>query len=162
MPPGVDSRARGGLPYSHERLHEAACWLGVDADLQVKIECHRHGDATAAPRPGEPADVTVTTCDAQGKPVAAEVSLAMLPADRRTTPRPWPTNRWPVSSAAAVARRNSETASSIQFHYQPANRVIGTAEPEETSPAVPPHIAPQQGIRVAKPAENGLCVQRSV
>ena len=64
------------------RLHEAACAFQVDADLQVKVECHRHGDATAAPRPGEPADVTVTTCDAQGKPVAAEVSLAMLPADR--------------------------------------------------------------------------------
>ena len=67
--------------------------LHVDADLQVKIECHRHGDATAAPRPGEPADVTVTTCDAQGKPVAAEVSLAML-ARRSGEPTSWPVGRW--------------------------------------------------------------------
>ncbi len=95
--------------------------------------------------------MTVTTCDAQGKPVAAEVSLAVLPADRE--------------DAEAVADRSLttcfrsrdraaqfETASSILFHYQPANRAIAVAGPEEDAPSVPRHIAPQQGIPVAKPA----------
>ncbi len=71
------------LPHSEREdyLHEATCSLSVDPDLQVKIECHRHGDAAASPQPGEPADITVTTCNAQGKPVAAEVGLAVLPYD---------------------------------------------------------------------------------
>ena len=76
----------------YNRLFEAACILQVDADLQVKVESHRHGDATAAPRAGEAADVTVTTCDAQGKPVSAEVSLALLPAERAD--RDFPVGQW--------------------------------------------------------------------
>ncbi len=143
--------ATEGVPYSREtRLHEAACAFHVDPSLQVKIECHRHGDAVAAPRPGEPVDVTVTTCDAQGKPVTAEVSLAMLPADRGEVGEL-------VSGSLTTFFRNHgratqfQATSSIQFHYQPANRVIGTAEPEEDVPVVPAHIASQQGIPVAKP-----------
>ena len=118
----------------------------------MKIECHRHGDAAAAPRPGEAADVTVTTCDAQGKPVSAEVSLAILPDDRAI-------DELGGQSLTTFFRSRDrapqfQTASSIQFHYQPANRVIGTAEPEEDAPAVPPHIAPQRGIPVAEPAAS--------
>ncbi|MGA2253929.1 MAG: tetratricopeptide repeat protein, partial [Thermoguttaceae bacterium] len=149
---GGPALARSELvpPYGN-RLHEDACMLRVDPDLQVKIECHRHGDAAAAPRPGEPADVTVTTCDAQGKPVSGEVGLAVLAADRGNDG---------VLAGKSLATfflshdrtTQFQTASSIQFHYQPANRAIGTAEPDEDVPAAPAHIASQQGVPVAEPA----------
>ncbi|MGO9111411.1 MAG: MG2 domain-containing protein [Thermoguttaceae bacterium] len=133
------------------RLHEAACALRVDPDLQVKIECHRHGSPVAAPLPGEPADVTVTTCDAQGKPVAAEVSLDIMPLERGFG-GPLANESLATFFRDHDAPARFQTASSIQFHYQPANRVIGALEPEEDAPAVPAHIASQQGIPVAKPA----------
>jgi hypothetical protein len=134
------------------RLHEASCALRVDADLQVKVECHRHGDAVAAPRPGELADVTITTCDAQGKPLAAEVSLALVSADGEDTI---------ASSDRSLARFFGNhghpaqflSAASIQFHYRPANRVIGVVEPEEEPPVLPAHVAAQQGIVANKSAE---------
>ena len=98
--------------------------------------------------------MTITTCDAQGKPVAAEVSLAVLPSDRGTEAalagRPMATFFHRHGRAAEF-----RTASSIQFHYQPANRAIGSGEPEEDSPPLPAHIAGQQGIEVVKPAANG-------
>ncbi len=132
------------------RLHEAACALRVDPDLQVKIECHRHGDASAPPRPGEAADVTVTTCDAQGKPVAAEVSLAILPTDRGTD------GALSGISLPSFFRTRGRTAqfqaaSSIQFHYRPAIHALATAEPEEDVAAVPAHLAAQQGVPMPKP-----------
>ena len=54
--------------------------------------------------------MTITTCDAQGKPVAAEVGLDIMPADRGdASRRPDPgRGRWRDSSAAAIARRNSK------------------------------------------------------
>ena len=72
--------------------------------------------------------MTVTTCDAQGKPVPAEVSLACCPRSGRE--QSWSS----VQSFATFFRSRGratqfQTASSIQFHYQPANRVIGTADP---------------------------------
>ena len=50
----------------------------VERDLKVKIATKRKGDAKGPIRPGEEIEVTVTTTDPQGKPVAAEVSLAMV------------------------------------------------------------------------------------
>ena len=35
----------------YNRLHEAACCLPVDPDLQVKMGCRRRGDPATAPRP---------------------------------------------------------------------------------------------------------------
>ena len=90
------------VPPCHQSASARGC-LRVSRRCRFAGEdrCHRHGDATAAPRPGEPADVTVTTCDAQGKAVAAEVSLAVLPADRGETKAG---SRWRYSSAARSRR----------------------------------------------------------
>jgi uncharacterized protein YfaS (alpha-2-macroglobulin family)/TolA-binding protein len=61
------------------RFHEAAALLSVRRDLQVQVACRAKGDAAAAIRPGDPMEISITTRDPQGKPVAAEVSLALLP-----------------------------------------------------------------------------------
>ncbi len=92
--------------------------------------------------------MTVTTCDAQGKPVSAEVSLAICRRSGRIANFRW------ASGCRFTQRRCApqfQTASSIQFHYQPANRVIGTAEPDEDAPAIPSHISPQVGIPAGRP-----------
>ena len=135
-------------------FHVAECEFSVDPRIQVRIECHRRGDAAAKPRPGEPIDVSVTTCDAQGKPVAAEVSLAVLPSDRipaeaaqrETLPRFF------------MGRGHTaefETASSIQFHYRPLHRVIAPdlsdADASAASTRVRPAILASVGANGAKP-----------
>ncbi len=91
--------------------------------------------------------MTVTTCDAQGKPVSAQVSLALLPTER--TDRELSVGQWLPHTPGDATQL--QTASSIQFHYQPANRVIGPAEPEEDAPVIPSHISPQVGIPVGRP-----------
>lgn len=58
-----------------ERLLTATCELVVVRRLQLEV---RFGQATA--KPGDTVDVEVTTRDASGKPVAAEVGLSVLDA----------------------------------------------------------------------------------
>ena len=60
------------------RFHEASSPFTVERDLKVTIAQKRKGDAKGPVRPGDELEVTVTTTDLQGNPVAAEVSLAMV------------------------------------------------------------------------------------
>jgi alpha-2-macroglobulin len=110
------------------RFHEATAPFSVDRGLCVKIAVRpKNSDAknpAGAPvRPGEPIEVTVTTTDPQGRPVAAEVSLAMVEQSLL--------DRF-GSNAAAIdeffrGRRRApavRTTSSIAFAYAPATRPI--------------------------------------
>ncbi len=61
------------------RFHEATSQLIVQRALKLALTWPRSPGAHAGVvRPGEPLEVTVTTTSPQGKPVAAEVSLAMV------------------------------------------------------------------------------------
>lgn len=60
------------------RFHEASSPFAVERNLRVKLETKRKGAGQEAARPGDDVEVTITTTDPQGKPVAAEVSLALI------------------------------------------------------------------------------------
>jgi outer membrane protein assembly factor BamD (BamD/ComL family) len=64
--------ATGSEPKSAVRFHEASVPLTVENALHVRVSC------PGIVHPGQPAAVTVTTTDPQGKPIAAEVSLALI------------------------------------------------------------------------------------
>ena len=92
------------------RFHTASSPFTVERDLRVKIATKRKsprpnslpdGPGTKV-RPGDDVEVTITTTDPQGKPVAAELSLAMVEQsllERFASPLPGSA----TSSAAASA-----------------------------------------------------------
>ncbi len=62
-----------------KRFHEASSPFQVERDLKVAVQIQRAGADNKEPlRPGDEAQVTLTATDPQGKPVAAELSLAMV------------------------------------------------------------------------------------
>ena len=137
-------------------LYEAECEFNVDPNLQVKLECHRHGDSAAKPRPGEPFDVTVTTCDAGGKPVAAEVGLSVLSSDRMLGAQA-PHGARPSFALGRGHDAEFRTASSIQFHYRPIQRVLAVEVPDADAATIPPGISPQVGVNVRpRPAAKAV------
>jgi uncharacterized protein YfaS (alpha-2-macroglobulin family)/tetratricopeptide (TPR) repeat protein len=138
---------------SNRTLYAAECQFTVDPNLQVKLECHRHGDLSAKPQPGEPIDVTVTTCDALGKPLSAEVGLSVLPFDR-TSDESGPHGALPRFSLGRGHDTEFRTASSIQFHYRPFHRIVAAEPAEVDASTIPRGISPQVGIdvRPAQPA----------
>jgi hypothetical protein len=117
------------------RFHEATSQFTVQRALNVALTWPQKNaaipaGAAAGPgghagvvRPGEPLEVTVATTDPQGKPVPAEVSLAMVEqslADRFA---------WPGPSIQAFFRGQPRewlvrTSSSIVFEDRPATQPI--------------------------------------
>ncbi len=55
------------------RLHRASSDFAVERKLRISLK-----PSNAAPKPGSPMTVEITATDPQGKPVAAELSLAMV------------------------------------------------------------------------------------
>jgi len=105
------------------RFHEASVPVSVERDLSVKLAVRRQG-ATAGPiRPGEQLDVLLTTTDPLGRPVAAEVSLAMV-EEALLSRHPWPVG--PIQDFFRGPRREGSvpTASSITFSDAPATRPV--------------------------------------
>jgi len=106
------------------RFHAASSPFTVERELLVKLATKRQeSDATGPVQPGEEIEVTVTTTDPQGEPVAAEVSLAMVEQsllDRFS---------WPVVAIGDFFRGNTRqsavrTTSSITFAYNPSTEPI--------------------------------------
>ena len=60
------------------RFHTASSPFTVERELLVTIDSSRADGGKGPVRPGEKVKVTVTTTDPQGKPVPAELSLAMV------------------------------------------------------------------------------------
>jgi hypothetical protein len=137
-----------GVSIPARTLQEAECDFTVDPNLQVKIESHRHGDAKAKPRPGDAVDVTITTSDAQGKPLPAEVGLDILPADRDTGDLGSPATM-PRFSLGRGHSADFRTASSIRFHYLPVHRIIAMEVLEADSRKIPAEILAQAGVNAA-------------
>ncbi|NLS96777.1 MAG: tetratricopeptide repeat protein [Planctomycetaceae bacterium] len=106
-----------------QRFHTASSPFSVQRELRVEISSKRTGEGKGPVRPGEEIEVTVKTTDPQGKPVAAELSLAMIEKSLL--------DRFP-SSVAAISdffRGNLResavrTTSSITFSYNPSTRPI--------------------------------------
>jgi tetratricopeptide (TPR) repeat protein len=103
------------------RFHTSTSPFTVERDLRVKIATK---SKTKGPvRPGDELEVTVTTTDPQGKPVAAELSLAMVEQsllERFASPLPT------IGDFFRGAQREPAVrcTSSIVFSYRPATRPI--------------------------------------
>ena len=61
-----------------KRFHIASSPFTVERELKVVITAKRQGNAQGPVQPGEEIDVEVITTDPQGRPVPAELSLAMV------------------------------------------------------------------------------------
>ena len=93
------------------------------------------GEGTKQVRPGDELEVTVTTTDPQGKPVAAELSLAMVEQsllERFASPLPSIGDFFRGAERQAAVR----CTSSIVFNYRPATqpinpRLLAEADREE-------------------------------
>jgi TolA-binding protein len=105
------------------RLHQASNGFFVDRALTVKIETKRKDGAVGPIAPGETVEVSVRTLDAQGKPVAAEVGLALI--DRMNFDR-FPGARSTFASFFNGVPRVAamRTTSSIDFEYRPGTVAI--------------------------------------
>jgi len=117
---GKDRETKSAPPL---RFHEASSPFTVVRDLNVSLSYRRKDGAKGPVKPGEPMEVTVTTTDPQGKPVAAEVSLAMV-EQALLELFEWPMP--PIGEFFRAGHRESavRTTSSITFDYRPATTFI--------------------------------------
>jgi uncharacterized protein YfaS (alpha-2-macroglobulin family)/TolA-binding protein len=125
--PGVEGdgpeRNSNGAAAPLVRFHEASSPFVVERDLSVAVSYRRKEGAAGLVRPGDEFEVTVTTTDPQGNPVAAEVSLAMV--EQALLERfPWPLPA--IDEFFRGARREAaiRTTSSVTFAYRPETRSI--------------------------------------
>jgi uncharacterized protein YfaS (alpha-2-macroglobulin family)/tetratricopeptide (TPR) repeat protein len=104
------------------RYHEAAAGFVVERKLTVKIETVRKKDAQGPLRPGEEVELVIKTTDALGKPVAAELSVAMIEQSLFTMFG----NGGEIQNAFMGNWRESamRSGSSISFAYRPRTRKI--------------------------------------
>ena len=124
------------------RFHQASCPFTIERELRVSLDVRRPGGAAGPPAPGEPVEVTVTTSDPQGKPVAAEVSLALV---ERALLEEFPGTLPEIRAMFRGQPRTPavRTGSSVSFAYRPPTRFAGTTvmaeaeRPQETAQRVP-------------------------
>ncbi len=135
---GEPALARSELvpPYKSKRpivrFHTSTSPFTVERDLRIKIAVKRKsphpnplpkGEGTERVRPGDDIEVTITTTDPQGRPVAAELSLAMVEQsllERFASPLPSIGNFFRGGERQPAVR----CTSSITFNYRPATQPI--------------------------------------
>ncbi|HEX7449417.1 MAG TPA: tetratricopeptide repeat protein [Pirellulales bacterium] len=103
------------------RFHQASSPFAVERELKLTIAAARKDGEPA--RPGDDVEVTITAVDPQGKPVEAELSLAMIEQ-----------SLWEMFGANVPAIQDFfrgqprasalRTTSSVSFAYHPATRNI--------------------------------------
>ncbi len=124
------------------RFHQACCPFTVDRDLRVSLAVRRRDGAAGSPAPGEPVEVTVTTSDPQGKPLAAEVSLALV-EQKLLDQFPEATPEIREMFRGQPRTHSVRTGASVTFAYRPATRLAGTTllaaaeRPQETAARIP-------------------------
>ncbi|HEV3003963.1 MAG TPA: MG2 domain-containing protein, partial [Pirellulales bacterium] len=104
------------------RFHEASSPFTVERDLQLAIETKRKAGESAV-RPGDDVDVTITATDPQGKPVSAEVSLALV---EQALVEMFGSNVAPIQDFFRGQTRAPavRTVSSVTFAYRPTTQPI--------------------------------------
>jgi len=129
--------------------------MTVERDLHLALDVRRRDGAAAPPLPGEEIAVTVTTSDPQGKPVVAEVSLALV---EQALLDQFPAA---LSEIEAVFRgsprtRAVRTSSSVSFAYRPPTCLAGTAIAAEAPRPQEIVIAKTDEADVADDAEQSI------
>ena len=107
------------------RLHAASSPFAVSRDLRVKLIVKRADGKKGVAKPGEDVEVSLITTDPQGRPVAAELSLAMI--EQSLLDR----FGWPISTIDAFFRAQRRqtavrTTSSVTFGYRPRTQAINS------------------------------------
>ncbi len=117
----VRDKKRNGEPA--RRFHEASSPFTVQRQLNVIVDWEGKGQEAARHQPGDKLDVTIKTTDPQGKPISAEVSLAMI---ERALLDQFPTSVSAVQKFFRNVPRQSmmRTVSSITFDYKPSTKAI--------------------------------------
>ena len=107
---------------SFSRFHEASSPFTVERDLRLTLQTKRTAGAGVV-RPGDEMDVTITATDPQGKPVAAEVSLALI---EQALVEMFGSNVTPIQDFFRGQTRAPavRTISSVTFAYHPATQPI--------------------------------------
>ncbi len=108
------------------QFYSASESFTVRRELDVRLAIARAGGVKGPYRPGETLNVTVTTTDAQGNPLPAEIGLALVDARFQTEVgigRPAPQ----AVFREAPRRLTMQTGSSIVFGYRPETTGAGSS-----------------------------------
>jgi uncharacterized protein YfaS (alpha-2-macroglobulin family)/tetratricopeptide (TPR) repeat protein len=121
--PVVDAAGKVDATKPVTRLHLASSPITVNRELKVSVEVKRKNSQTGAAKPGEEVDVVVTTTDPQGRPVAAELSLAMI---EQSLLEQFASTVPAINEFFGLGRREAavRTTASITFNYRPATQAI--------------------------------------
>jgi tetratricopeptide (TPR) repeat protein len=105
------------------RFHTASSHFRVARDLKVTLETKRKAGAKGAIRPGEELELVVKATDPQGKPVVAELSVAMV---EQSLLAMFASQVGKIDEFFAGGSREItvRSGSSITFAYNPATRPI--------------------------------------
>ncbi len=125
-----------------KRFHEARSMFEVQRDLVVTMECRPADKARKSVRPGDRIEVAITTTDPQGKPVSADLSLAMI--EQSLLDRfPWSGPDFSTVFQGLPRDPQMETESSISFQYRP-----------RTVPIASQLLSEQERIEIAREEEE--------
>jgi uncharacterized protein YfaS (alpha-2-macroglobulin family)/tetratricopeptide (TPR) repeat protein len=151
------------------RFHSATSPFTVERDLRIKIATKRvsphpnplpAGEGTERVRPGDDIEVTITTTDPQGRPVASELSLAMVEQsllERFASPLPGIGDFFRGGERQPAVR----CTSSITFNYRPSTQPINPrllAEKDREEIAKEEEESRKAAIAVASTTPAGVVV----
>jgi uncharacterized protein YfaS (alpha-2-macroglobulin family)/TolA-binding protein len=127
------------------RFHNARSSFFVQRELNVALKIVKKGDAEAQPQPGDEVEVTVTTTDPQGRPVAAEIGLALV---EQALLQQFSSPVDIIQDFFRGRQRKSavRTVSSVTFAYRPQTRAINTRLLAEADRVA---LAEEEGRRIA-------------
>ncbi len=111
----------GKKPQQPVRFHTAGSLFTVARDLKVTLETKRKEGAKGPIRPGEEMELVIKATDPQGKPVVAELSVAMV---EQSLLAMFGSHVGKIDDFFRGANREItvRSGSSITFAYQPATR----------------------------------------
>lgn len=118
-----------------QRFHEAMSPFSVTRDMNVSVLVRRADGKEGTPRPGEEVQMVIKTTDPQGKPIAAELGVAMVEQSLLDL---FSRREGAIGDFFHGQRRESavRTSSSATFEYRPATQPINPrllAEAERAS-----------------------------
>lgn len=122
-PKAASSKAPEKAAEPVTRFHLASSPFVVERDLRVDLTVHRKAGGPGRIRPGDEFELLVKTTDPQGKPVPAELSVAMIEQSLLSM---FAWNVDPINDYFRGQPREPavRTTSSVTFAYEPATRPI--------------------------------------